>query len=102
MNEFKGIKVKWVFPKPLAHNETYETGINVWQKKEGIQSLVCNVRGSGLPKTETLCNALLISKSPEMLEMLQEFVLDFDNGLIDDFQIARDRFEKLIKEATEF
>ena len=49
---------------------------------------------------EYRADAQLISKAPEMLEILQEFVSDFDNGLIEDFQIARDRFEKLIKEAT--
>ena len=42
-----------------------------------------------------------LSKYDEMLDMLQSFVNDFDNGLIEDYQIPRDRFEKLIKESTE-
>lgn len=65
-------------------------------------SFACNsLMDEKIGDKEALANALLISKAPEMLEMLKSFVSDFDNGLIEDFQIPRDRFEKLIKEATE-
>lgn len=39
---------------------------------------------------------VLREKNTELVEMLKSFVNDFDNGLIDDFQIPRDRFESLI------
>ena len=96
MSEFKGTKGKWQSYTPdhigctnvKFGKEEWDGFIEVWHHHNG--------------SVQAKSNALLISKAPEMLEMLQEFVLDFDNGLIDDFQIARDRFEKLIKEATEF
>ena len=96
--EFKGTKL---FPK-------YEGGDNysidlVFEKGNCIcidrtsrysDEIVCS-------REEMEANALLISKAPEMLEMLKSFVNDFDNGLIEDFQTPRDRFEQLIKQATE-
>ena len=87
MSEFKGTKTEWELLKG-----TSLLGVQIGKTIFGISNI----------NEVTKANALLISKAPEMLEMLQEFVLDFDNGLIDDFQITRDRFEKLIKEATEF
>lgn len=99
MSEFKGTKGKW---KIKDIKSPFETEIN---SSEYRIAEVKHFKGKGFNdpiEKEAKANALLISKSPEMLEMLQEFVLDFDNGLIDDFQITRDRFEKLIKEATEF
>jgi hypothetical protein len=46
-------------------------------------------------------NAKLIASAPEMFEMLKEFISDFDKGLIEDFQIPRDRFEQLLTKITE-
>ena len=99
MSEFKGTKGKW---KIENIKSPFETAIN---SSEYRIAAVKHYEGKNFNdpiEKEAKANALLISKAPEMLEMLQEFVLDFDNGLIDDFQITRDRFEKLIKEATEF
>jgi hypothetical protein len=49
---------------------------------------------------ETKANALLISKAPEMLEMLQKFVSMSPNGVIAIADLM-DKAEQLIKEATE-
>jgi hypothetical protein len=87
--QFKGTHGKWLI-KESYNKFLIECDNPNWAIVDSISNY-----------SEDKANILLISKAPEMLEMLQEFVLDFDNGLIDDFQIARDRFEKLIKEATE-
>jgi len=69
--------------------------------KIGIKNLELTSLGF---KTDSLQKeneiGLLIAHAPEMLEMLQFFISDFDNGLIEDFQIVRDRFEQLIQKAT--
>lgn len=92
MTNFKGTKGKW---KLATNDYGYYTSVrNLDDTRKICVSRVNNM-------TESNANMLLISKAPEMLEMLMSFVNDFDNGLIDDFQIPRDRFEQLIKEATE-
>ena len=99
MSEFKGTKGKW---KIEDIKSPFETTIN---SSEYRIAEVKHFEGKNFNdpiEKEAKANALLISKAPEMLYILQEFLSDFDNGLIEDFQIARDRFEKLIKEATEF
>ena len=95
--EFKGTKGKWKLHKHafacVASDESSLLVSNCGGRTSNINA--------GELYIEQQANALLISKAPEMLYILQEFLSDFDNGLIDDFQIARDRFEKLIKEAIE-
>jgi len=63
------------------------------------------IGGSYFPLYESTEDVELLRKKAlqrdELLEMLQEFVRDFDNGLIEDFQIPRDRFEQLILKSTE-
>jgi len=57
----------------------------------------------GEPKQEAKANALLISKAPEMLEMLKIYLADLNN-LIPPSDAQRNRIhdvEQLIKEATE-
>lgn len=48
-------------------------------------------------------NALLISKASEMLQMLEEFVNNYENDNIDNFIMANsvDKAKELIKSATE-
>lgn len=86
MSEFKGTNETW-----------FKSGLEI----VSMPSQVKIAKVSGSDYEEAKANVQLIKKAPEMLEMLISFVNDFDNCLIDDFQIPRDRFEKLIKEATE-
>jgi hypothetical protein len=64
----------------------------------------CSSGQNGENEIEEKANALLISKAPEMLEMLKEVVTTYDNErLKQSITMARviDRAEQLIKEATE-
>jgi len=88
---FKGSKGKW----ELLINEN-------WceiQTKLPLKS-ICAVNTN---LDEMKANSLLISKAPEMLEMLQELIIQFDyNQDIDSIQAnALLNAKKLIKEATE-
>ena len=97
MNEFKGTKGKWEIKKNdyyieifnISDNDNYAWHCNVhFHKKEEF----LNYKSDSLCD-ENLANALLISKSPEMLEMLIQ-VKDYLGSDI------RSKVEKLIKEAT--
>lgn len=95
--EFKGTKGKWelakyktkVFCKPKHH----------WMPIQGIAI----VQEVPMDREERTANALLISKAPEMLEMLQKIVL-MTNTCTGTFQDFKERYnieiEKLIHEAT--
>lgn len=50
---------------------------------------------------ESKANALLISKTPKMLNFMQSMVSDYENGLIDDIEDLITKAEQLVKEATE-
>jgi hypothetical protein len=91
MNEFKGTKTKWNkmdasrFGIPfIIYNEKEETIFQCYGE-------------------DAKANALLISKSPEMLEMLQEIITDWEVGNEDNFIMANniDKAKQLIKEATQ-
>lgn len=97
MAEFKGTKGKW----KLVFTEEVESHLDIAINSEKDDCVAWVYRSSEYKAINGQANALLISKAPEMLEILQEFVSDFDKDLIEDFQIARDRFEKLVKEATD-
>ena len=89
MSEFKGTKGKW---KIKDIKSTLETEIN---SSEYRIAKVKHYKGKNFNdpiEKEAKANALLISKAPEMLYILQEFLSDFDNGLNEDFKITRDRF----------
>lgn len=90
--EFKGTKGSWILKPKINRIIVGESIADVWGFDAHIDDK---------SNREMKANALLISKAPEMLEMLKSFVNDFDNGLIEDYQIPRDRFEQLIKQATE-
>jgi hypothetical protein len=98
--EFKGTKGKWEFCK-THQTITDHKGYGIAQEN-GIRN-----------SNEWKANALLISKAPEMLEMLEKFVKaieaeeiiikeNFDN---DGYENCGNRlyneFKQLIKEATE-
>lgn len=93
--EFKGTKGKWI----VDHEES---GFNKYHQlctpisTKGFIGF-CEIYGDD---EESKANALLISKSPEMLEMLQKIHLkltDSDTINYDDYE----ELEQLIKEATE-
>ena len=79
MSEFKGTKTEWELLKG-----TSLLGVQIGKTIFGISNIT----------EETKANALLISKAPEMLEMLQSI---FNYGGVANF----DNLEQLIKEATE-
>jgi len=81
--EFKGTKGKWLIN--INHNIVSETN-----------SPICDVWHFNKTDEETKSNALLISKAPEMLEMLQNISR---NEMIT--PNVRRKADKLIKEATE-
>jgi hypothetical protein len=89
--EFKGTKEKWL----IQDKEKNYFGVvytSIATKKEGVFIDVYS--------KEHEANALLISKAPEMLEMLKEFEIDIRQGYV----INKNRLNKiqqLIKEATE-
>lgn len=89
--EFKGTKGKWSYSK--------QKGI----KNHCFQAQVWNENGDSMAiieptdnEYEASANALLISKAPEMLEMLQYFV---DNNMLS--VVGEEIAKQLIKEATE-
>lgn len=84
--EFKGTKGKW-------YRDTKSRIVSsVYSENE--QKLI---HISGKNNEEAKANALLISKAPEMLEMLKKIVYVKESGL--DFTL--DSVKQLIKEATE-
>lgn len=98
--EFKGTKGKWITEK--FDLEGYEKSILIVSKNDNKQ--IAEVNFEYLRNDDYVYNALLISKAPEMLEMLQKIVLmtEICNGTFEDF---RERYnteiKQLIKEATE-
>ena len=94
MKEFKGTKGKWSVGVAPEYNNTLKSAMieihtnNVW---------VCKVQNNGIIQSEEgNYNALLISKAPDMLEMLQ--YLNRRGGLGLDIH---NKIEQLIKQATE-
>jgi hypothetical protein len=117
--EFKGTKGKWFFDK-TKDNITSEnvSGIlaTAWMtyNSEEIEERIDGESWLDMRKrTEVIriekeierkANALLISKAPEMLEMLSELRLIFDKYEVNfesEFFKYKEPLEKLIKEATE-
>lgn len=90
MSEFKGMKGKW----------------HIYHNGQGYNSFSINSKYKVVPIEEMEANALLISKAPEMLEMLKECKLQLEylnekftetgttNSLLS-------KIESLIKQATE-
>ena len=101
--EFKGTKGKW----KVKHSES-KTAWNVVCTQLGRRFKIARCpylkdiseERSKNDKNEQLANAQLISKAPEMLEMLID-LRNCKETWSDLFQSDKDRIEKLIKEATE-
>jgi hypothetical protein len=98
MANFKGTKGKWSITDGLPNGqdiEAFRIQSNEW---EWDIAAVWN----DIPSEEAKANALLISKAPEMLEMIQILIGDIERGpkkftIAEKVEMAR----KLIKEATE-
>ena len=99
MSEFKGTKGKW---KIENIKSPFETAIN---SSEYRIAAVKHYEGKNFNdpiEKEAKANALLISKAPEMLEMLNRFMeitRELNHPRLDHLRWSAN---KLIKEATEF
>lgn len=91
-NQFKGTKGEWTYrSQPIKQLGFYIETVNKSHKNTFIGEV-----GGGLQSyLETKANALLISKAPEMLELLDKLKDHF--GLFPENRIA---IKQLIKEAT--
>jgi hypothetical protein len=86
--EFKGTKGRWHFDKKKA--KVY--------KEDGNVLCIC-YHTNIINKEESEPNALLISKAPEMLEMLKILLKEFKASDVRTGHIKED-LKQLIKEAT--
>ena len=99
MSEFKGTKGKWYL------QEFTDVYTNIIRVKTDVSDNIYLGSSSQNPNPEYRANALLISKAPQMLEMLKiardKFLdLKHDKNL-PELQEIQDQIEQLIKEATE-
>ena len=72
--EFKGTKGKWNYEKGTYLENTIFFSFN-----NGEIIKVSNINDNDEATEETKANALLISKAPEMLEMLKKLVNEFSH-----------------------
>ena len=92
MSNFKGTRGKW-FIKSTSYNRSW---INISSDKVIIARTFFGEEEPIVNEKEAQANALLISKAPEMLEMLEYFV---NNNML---SIAGEEMaQQLIKKATE-
>ena len=97
--EFKGTKGKWTVAN-YGHCLAIETELREGDKHTVFTDQFCHAsRFDGDAKA----NALLISKAPEMLEMLEKTVEFFDEGDSTYSSVSQfiDQIKQLIKSATE-
>lgn len=89
--EFKGTKGKWIVKNLddiFIENEFGEQ--------------ICEMPAKGIIRYETWQeNALLISKAPEMLELIKAFCNAIPNDGTWNYQSCMEKANQLIKEATE-
>lgn len=96
--EFKGTKGKW----ELSTAASGGISIDSIDPKDGLNFEVCEVWGINndmVHSEESKANALLISKAPEILEMLIDIVNANNKGNLEHLNFYQ--IEQLIKEATE-
>jgi hypothetical protein len=99
--EFKGKKGKWKVEE-MAQSFSIHT--------EKYDGLFIDCWGDGIANTsdeEAKANAILISKAPEMLEMLNQLIIQIETftkgniGEMEYFESEIKQAKKLIKEATQ-
>ncbi len=101
MSNFKGTKVKWRVDSKLANKgkyAAYELDIDFSENLVQCVTVYCE---DEIPTETEYANALLISKAPELLEAIEEFIrVNSEIGVLNvDYFDAK--FKQLIKEATE-
>jgi hypothetical protein len=108
MNNFKGTKGKWVVYNYqgkggvidiLPKNEDINTSQQIAQVFNRVE---VGISSNGLSKnsTQVEADALLISKAPELLKMLELLVDRMEENDLGNFSAVK-RAKQLIKEATE-
>ncbi|MDV3470863.1 hypothetical protein CMU02_08990 [Elizabethkingia anophelis] len=111
--EFKGTKAPWVMTS-LPFETNTDSVASIYGEYEAISPtdggsyLIADISKSpGYEKAKA--NAKLISKAPEMLQALHDFInakgeilkaLDYANNMAEDYQYLFDNAETLIKQAT--
>ena len=94
--EFKGTKGKWKLLSTYIKKEW----VNITSDKDIIARTFYGDAEPMVTKKEAQANALLISKAPEMLEMLNELIHAFEGKNLNGFQEERlSEAKELIKEA---
>jgi hypothetical protein len=95
--EFKGTQGKWVV-KPALGIKDNGKPVFFYIEDQNQMSIAYTIQNkyNGVSEEQEIANALLISKAPEMLDMLQ-YLLFFD--LIPEDVV--DNIEQLIKEAIQ-
>jgi hypothetical protein len=92
--EFKGTKSQW---KIEGVDKTFVYALN----EKGTNAFSLNINNDGRTEhIEQQANALLISKAPEMLEMVKKLMAYMPKKNIDDANMYYQALQ-LIKEATE-
>lgn len=102
MSEFKGTKGNW---EKITENWDLDQCVFL----EGTEEKICDVKSLS---QNAIYDALLISKAPEMLEILKQLIMINEEGYISSFEDGFDVWEKelnecmdkgkeLIKQATE-
>ncbi len=95
--EFKGTKGKWEINPKASRNVRFKN----------LTIANCSSGQNGENEIEEKANALLISKAPEMLEMLNQLIIQIETftkgniGEIEYFEPEIKKAKQLIKEATE-
>ena len=86
--EFKGTKGKW---EKVTANWDLDQCVFI----EDTEKKICDIKSLS---HNAIYDALLISKAPEMLEMLNRIVYNLEN---EECPFDEDEIKQLIKEATE-
>ena len=94
--EFKGTKQKWI----ISTNNEVAVLISTHPMSRDICT-VWKYDNDFLENQESNANALLMSKAPEMLEMLDRLVELTKSDNIEMPKFIKEEIEQLIKEATE-
>ena len=91
MTNFKGTRGKWINKNHIHSSKTHD----VHRIDSNLGIAICVLRTNNLE--QKMANALLISKAPEMLEMLEFLV---ENDYVANTENVK-KVKQLIKEATE-
>lgn len=95
MSEFKGIKGRW----EVRGNKIFIEGTYKSVCTSHVVKNYKDITFEPIEDVEQIANALLISKAPEMLEMLNHLYNDLKQGALPNEKEIQ-AIEQLIKEAT--